>query len=131
MVGARGMIQRNQLTDALEFLEVPRQKWTTIIACTIRASLEGLAYMNQIRFSISQQHSTFDTDDPKEVKTTQEKLLSVGRKRKIPKNGDDLQAMQLRWKRIVRARGHQPPRSTSGDQNNPRRRDTNLFRGNP
>ena len=52
--------------------------------------------MNQIRLSISQQNNTFDTDDPKESRVTQERLLSVGRKRKIPKNGDDLQAMQLR-----------------------------------
>ena len=119
VVGARGMIKRSHLTDALEFLEIPRQKWATIIDCTIRTSLEGLAYMNQIRFSISQQNNTFDTDDPKESRVTQERLLSVGRKRKIPKNGDDLQAMQLRWRRIVGARGHQPQRSTSGDQEQP------------
>ena len=80
VVGARGMIRRDQLTESLEFLEIPKQKWAAMIDCTIRTAVEGLAYMNRIRFSVSNQHNIFDTDDPKVIAANQEKLLSVGRK---------------------------------------------------
>ena len=31
MVGARGMVRTELLTPALEFLEIPKQKWTGVI----------------------------------------------------------------------------------------------------
>jgi hypothetical protein len=58
------MARRDQQIQALEFLEIPKQKWTSIIDITVRASVEGLAYMHRLRFSTSTQHSIFDTDDP-------------------------------------------------------------------
>ena len=106
VVGARGMIRRDQLTESLEFLEIPKQKWAAMIDCTIRTAVEGLAYMNRIRFSVSNQHNIFDTDDPKVIAANQEKLLSVGRKRKIPKDAEDLRAVQQKWKRIADACGN-------------------------
>ena len=55
------------LTPALEFLEIPKQKWIGIIKATVRASVEELAYMNRIGFSTSSQSSPLDTDDPEIV----------------------------------------------------------------
>jgi hypothetical protein len=63
VVGARGMARRDQLIQALEFLEIPKQKWASIIKCTVRMSVEGLAYMHRIRFSTLTQNSLFDIDD--------------------------------------------------------------------
>ena len=37
MVGARGMVRTELLTPALEFLEIPKQKWTGIIEATVLA----------------------------------------------------------------------------------------------
>ena len=49
------MVRTELLTPALEFLEIPKQKWTGIIEATVRASVEveELAHMNRIRFSTS------------------------------------------------------------------------------
>ena len=62
VVGARNMVRVDLpvLTPALEFLEIPKKKWTSIkdSEATGRASVEELAYMNRIRFSASSQSST-------------------------------------------------------------------------
>ena len=94
------MVRTELLTPTLEFLEIPKQKWTHIIEATVRASVEELAHINRIRFSTSSQHSIFDSDDPKWPYASHEKLLSVGSKRKITKDSADLLARQIRWKQI-------------------------------
>jgi hypothetical protein len=43
VLGARGMIQRDQLTKTLEFVGIPKQNWEKIVSCTVRTSVEGLA----------------------------------------------------------------------------------------
>ena len=48
--------QTELLTPALEFLEIPIQKWTGIIEATVLASVE-LAHIIEIRFSTSSQNS--------------------------------------------------------------------------
>ena len=108
VVGARGMARRDQLTQALEFFDIPKQKWTSIIECPVRASVERLAYMHQIRFSTSTQHRNFDTDDPMESAARQERLMSVGRKRKAPTDAEDCRPMYLKWQRLIDPDGHQP-----------------------
>ena len=97
MVGALGMVRTELLTPVLEFLEIPKQKWTGIIEATFSASVEELAHMNRIRFSTCSQNSILDSVDPK---LSHENLLNVGSKRKIPRDSDDLRARQIRWKRI-------------------------------
>ena len=72
------------LTPALDFLEISKQKWTGTIKSTIRESLEELADMNRVCFSLSSQNSNFDTDDPKLSCAPHENFLSVGNRRKIP-----------------------------------------------
>ena len=59
-----------------------------------------------------------DTDDPKMKGTSpsQEKLLSVASKRKTPKDGEDLHAVQQRWKRITDARRSQTRWPAHGDR---------------
>jgi len=116
VIGARGMVRHDQLMKALEFLEIPQQKCKTIIDCTVRASVEGLAYMHRIRFSASNQHNVFDTDDPKVIAANQEKLLSAGRKRKIQKDADDLRAMHQKWQRLVDSSGNFCSGPTVGDR---------------
>jgi hypothetical protein len=116
VVEAREMARRNHLIEALEFLEIPKQKWTSIIECTVRASVEGLAYMHRIRFSTSTQHSIFDTDDPIATAAQNERLLSVGRKRRVPKDAEDLRPTYLKWQRLTDPHGYQPRAPTNGDR---------------
>jgi hypothetical protein len=42
VVGTRGMARHYQLRQALELLEIPKQKWTSMIECTVRSSVEVL-----------------------------------------------------------------------------------------
>ena len=101
VVGARGMIKHALLTPSLEFLDIPKQRWSTIIEHTVCASVAALAYMNRVRFSLTCQNSMFDTDDPRVKVASQETRLSVGNKRKDRKDGEDPLATQKRWKRII------------------------------
>ena len=39
VVGARGMVSVDLLTPALEFLQIPKQKWAGVIGATVRASV--------------------------------------------------------------------------------------------
>ena len=50
--------------------------------------------MNRIHFSVSSQNNNFDADEPKSSYASHENLLSVGNKRKIPKDNEDLSAWQ-------------------------------------
>jgi hypothetical protein len=80
------MIRRDQLTKALDFLEIHEpHKRASILDCTVRTSVEGLGYMHRIRFSVSKQYNTFDTDNPTATSAKQEKFLRLGRKRKFQK----------------------------------------------
>ena len=94
------MVRVDLQTPALDFHEILKQKCTGISNSPVRASVEELAYMNRIRFSIISQNNNFDTDDPKLSCASHENLLSVGNKRKIPRYNEDLRARQKRWKRI-------------------------------
>jgi hypothetical protein len=85
--GARGMARRDQLTQALEFLDIPKEKWTSIIESTVRASVEGLAYMHRIL--VLYIDSTQDLRNPMESAARQERLLSAGRKQKAPTDAKD------------------------------------------
>ena len=67
IIGARGMVSVDLLTPALEFLEIPKQKWSSIIEASVCASVEELVYMHRILFSLSSQSNTFDTDDCSQV----------------------------------------------------------------
>ena len=94
VVAARGMVRVNLLTPALDFLEIPKQKWSGKIESVVRASVEELAYRHRIRFSISSQNINFDTDDSKSSCASHENRLSVGNKGKIPRYSADLRARQ-------------------------------------
>jgi hypothetical protein len=100
-------------------LEIPKQKWTSIIESTLRASVEGLAYMHQIQFSTSTQHRIFDTDDPMAFAARKERLLSVGCKRKAPTDAEDRRPMYLEWQRLIDPDGHQPRVPTKRDRPQP------------
>ena len=80
------MIRHGQLTLAPEFLEVPKSKWSAVLSETICTSVAALSYLNRVRFAPTSQNIIFDTDDPKMQGTSQKKLLSVGSKRKAPKD---------------------------------------------
>ena len=65
IVGARGLIYEQSVQAALEFLEIPRKQWSSIVRSTVQESVEALAFMCKLRFSPSSQNRIFDTDDPR------------------------------------------------------------------
>ncbi len=85
------------------------------IPCTVRTSVDRLAYLHRKRFSTSTQHSFFDTDDLIASAARQERLLSVGRKRKVPKDAEDRLPMYLKWQLLIDPDEYQPRAPTNGD----------------
>jgi hypothetical protein len=51
VVGARGLIKKRHMCNALEFLEVSHKKQQSIIEGTVQASIAALAFMQRTRFS--------------------------------------------------------------------------------
>ena len=101
VVGARGLIKKSNMCNALEFLEVPHRKQQSIIECTVQASIDALAFMHTTRFSArfagpSQLSSSSKADPP---------VFDLpGRgKRKAQKGPGDLGAIMMRWKRMAAA----------------------------
>ena len=120
VVGARGIVGRDRLAPALDFLDIPKQKWTGIIESTVRASVEELVYMNGVRFSLSSQNRNFDTDDdPKSSCASHENLLNVANRHTIQRDSEDLRARPKRWKRIHGDRGQLRCAPDNGDRRPP------------
>ena len=102
VVGARGLIQKHNMCNALEFLEVPREKWQSIIdstLSTVQASIAALAFMNRTRFSaraagLSQTSAGSNTGPPVFD-------LRGKSKRKARDGQGDLGALLERWKRMT------------------------------
>jgi hypothetical protein len=53
------------------------------------------------QFSASTQHSNFDTDDLIATAAQNERLLSIGRKRRVPKDAEDLRPTYLKWQPVI------------------------------
>ena len=50
VVGVRGLVKDQHLTEVLEFLEIPATAWASILEALVRTSVEGFAFLNQDRF---------------------------------------------------------------------------------
>lgn len=94
IVGARGLVRKRDLCNALEFLEVPLERWQTIIEDTIRASITALAFMHRTRFSVGAPGLAPDI-------TFADALPRRGTKRMGPDKAGDFAAVIERWKRMA------------------------------
>ena len=98
VVGARGLIQNQHMGIALEFLEIPRRAWQSIIDDTVCAALAALAFMHRTRFSTyssSPAPGSVSADNPADS------IPRCGAKRKARTQTEDYAAMMARWKRIT------------------------------
>ena len=103
VVGARGLVQERVMYNALEFLEIARGSWISIIECSVSASISALAFMHRIRFSSSVASST--------SKSCKEDYFEHKAKYKKCNTQDGLHQIMARWKRITSTPRHQ----SSGD----------------
>jgi len=63
VIGIRGLADTGHLHQALQYLDIPKQRWPLIIADSVLASVRGLAYMHGIRYSASRSASTGESED--------------------------------------------------------------------
>ena len=63
VIGIRGLTDTGHLHQALQYLDIPKQRWPLIIADSALASVRGLAYMHGIRYSASRPGSTGESED--------------------------------------------------------------------
>ena len=102
IVGARGLICEQHLTSALDFLGIPQSRWSVIIASTVQESIETLACMHKIRYSMQCKQTISTIKDPGPRSILQDQSLSRGTKRKRSTQTDDLHVLQKKWKLIQR-----------------------------
>ena len=86
---------------ALEFLEIPRKQWSSIVRSTVQASVEALTFMCKLRFSPSSQNSIFDTDDQQSYLVERTADWRFSRKRKAVTTNENLFLMFQRWSKIL------------------------------
>ena len=61
VVGVRGLVKETLLKEALEFLAIPTTAWKSILETSVRTSVGGFAFLNQVRFSTPQAQKTWGT----------------------------------------------------------------------
>jgi len=98
VVGARGLVQEKAMAQALEYLEVPKAVWRSIIEDTVLASISALAFMHRIRFSPP---TPVEAVRPRLPTTCVDDFLQCGAKRKKDSMHEGLDATMARWRRMV------------------------------
>jgi len=99
VVGARGLIKKRNMCNALEFLEVPHKKQQSIIEGTVQASIAALAFMHRMRFTT---RTTGPGQIPSSSKADPAVFDLAGKgKRKAQTGEGDLGAIMMRWKRMA------------------------------
>jgi len=110
VVGARGLVQEKAMAQALEYLEVPKTVWRSIIEDTVLASVSALAFMHRTRFSPPTLVEAVSTKMPA---NGVDDFLRCGAKRKNDIMHEGLDATMARWRRMVATSREQ--RGAGGD----------------
>jgi hypothetical protein len=100
VVGARGLVQERSLHHALEYLEIPRGTWLSIIEDTVLASISALAFMHRVRFSPPALRVP-ETRDTNLMMSKVEDSLWRGTKRKTSSMLEDPGTVMVRWKKMA------------------------------
>ena len=100
VVGARGLVQERSLHHALEYLEIPRGTWLSIIEDTVLASISALAFMHRVRFSPPALRVP-ETRDTNLMMSKVEDSLRRGTKRKTSSMLEDPGTVMVRWKKMA------------------------------
>jgi hypothetical protein len=95
VVGIRGFAKVKHLQAALHFLNIPRRKWSAIIADSVLTSVQALAYLHRIRYSAANSLSTADRTHFPVIPTA----MSKKRQRST---ADSMEATRQRWDRLTR-----------------------------
>jgi ribonuclease HI len=101
VIGARGLIKKRNLCNALEFLEVPHRKQQSIIEGTVQTSIAALAFMHRTRFA-ARNTGPNQTSSSSKIDPTVFDLSGKG-KRKAQNGPGDLGAIMMCWKRMTAA----------------------------
>ncbi len=101
VIGARGLMKKRNLCNALEFLEVPHRKQQSIIEGTVQTSIAALAFMHRTRFA-ARNTGPNQTSSSSKIDPTVFDLSGKG-KRKAQNGPGDLGAIMMCWKRMTAA----------------------------
>jgi hypothetical protein len=100
VVGARGMVQTDQLHRALQFLDISRNKSSCIIDTTVRESVSALVFMHRARFSSLNPTGSSPHPGPT---VNVETGAWRGAKRRREDGKGDFGALMARWKKMAEA----------------------------
>jgi len=106
VVGVRGLIIESHVKEVLGFLEIPSTAWKHIIEASVRTSVEGFAFLHQVRLSTPQARQTWRGLGRQGTGRQGENVASqaIGKQWREKWGGENLQELMLRWKNMTSAR---------------------------
>jgi hypothetical protein len=106
VVGVRGLIIESHVKEVLGFLEIPSTAWKHIIEASVRTSVEGFAFLHQVRLSTPQARQTWRGLGRQGTGRQGENVASqaIGKQWREKWGGENLQKLMLRWKNMTSAR---------------------------
>ena len=106
VVGVRGLVKETLLKEALEFLAIPTTAWKSILETSVRTSVEGFAFLNQVRFSTPQAQKTWGTLDRHGTDGSGRNANSRanGKRRRAESGKEDLGELVWRWRNMAGTR---------------------------
>ena len=106
VVGVRGLVKETHLNEALEFLAMPSTAWKSILEASVRTSVGGFAFLNQVCFSTPQAQKTWGTLDHHGTDESVRNANSRtnGKRRRAESGKEDLGELVWRWRNVARTR---------------------------
>jgi len=103
VVGVRGLVKDQHLTDVLEFLEIPTTAWASILEASVRTSVEGFAFLNRVRFSTQQARKSWGTLDRHETDQCgkEDENQAGGKRKRLESGAEELTELVRRWKNMA------------------------------
>ena len=108
VVGVRGLILviKSHVKEVLGLLEIPSTAWKHIIEASVRTSVEGFAFLHQVRLSTPQGRQKWRRPCRQGTGRQGENVASqaIGKRWREKWGGENLQELMLRWKNMTSAR---------------------------
>jgi len=110
VVGIRGLIDKSALFQVLDFLQIPKCIWNTVVETTALSSVQAFTIIHRARWSRMNQNRIYDTNDP----NRQLQEINVDSRAGIQIRVGNYKSTRQRWLRMTKAEGRKGAAATTG-----------------
>ena len=110
VVGIRGLIDKSALFQVLDFLQIPKCTWNTVVETTALSSVQAFTIIHRARWSRMNQNRIYDTNDP----NRQLQEINVDSRTGMQIRVGNYQSTRQRWLRMTKAEGRKGAAATTG-----------------